>query len=179
MSEKLDRLSLTEKQSSRLLYFIDIKSSDECWEWKGGVNKDGYGNFEANGFATGAHRFAYRHFVGPVPHGMSVLHHCDNRPCCNPKHLWLGTQLDNVLDMERKGRADHPSGERSGKHTKPESTLRGSAIGTSRLKEPDVLQIRKRFACGEANQPQLAAKFGVTQTCISMIVLRKAWKHVP
>jgi hypothetical protein len=53
---------------------------------------------------TAAHRVAWTVAVGPIPEGLNVLHHCDNRPCCNPAHLWLGTQRDNLLDMVAKGR---------------------------------------------------------------------------
>jgi hypothetical protein len=74
---------------------------DDCWPWLGRLDHDGYGMF---GWAHKAHRAAYEDQVGPIPAGMSVLHHCDHRACCNGAHLFLGTQRDNLADMVAKGR---------------------------------------------------------------------------
>lgn len=82
-----------------------------CWLWTGGsLGSMGYGAFSPAGATfkvrgvVYAHRFAYEHFVGPVPAGLCVLHRCDTPPCVNPDHLFLGTQLENVRDMMAKGR---------------------------------------------------------------------------
>jgi hypothetical protein len=74
---------------------------DDCWPWFGRLDKDGYGMFGQNGKA---HRAAYEDQVGPIPTGMSVLHNCDYRACCNGAHLFVGTQQDNLADMRAKGR---------------------------------------------------------------------------
>ena len=84
-----------------------------CWLWTGGADKDGYGTFWNGENRDGdnkrpvmvlAHRWAYEYFIGPVPWDLNVLHHCDNPPCVNFMHLFVGTQRDNVRDCIEKGR---------------------------------------------------------------------------
>jgi len=81
---------------------------DACWPWAGPLDRKGYGVIFHVGGQTGpnwsAHRAAWTLLVGPIPAGMHVLHTCDNPPCCNPAHLFLGTNDDNVADMVAKGR---------------------------------------------------------------------------
>jgi hypothetical protein len=83
--------------------------SDGCWEWRGARNQDGYGvvGWKENGGTrtTTASRIAVELTTGePIPAGLLVCHECDNPPCCNPNHLFLGTYTDNVRDAMRKGR---------------------------------------------------------------------------
>lgn len=83
---------------------------DGCWEWTGGtLATGGYGKLSVNGAERRAHRFSYELLVGPIPDGLCVLHRCDNRPCCNPSHLFLGTRRDNNYDMatKKRGRSVH------------------------------------------------------------------------
>lgn len=75
-----------------------------CIEWTGPRLKSGYGRVWSQGKMKRAHRVAYEDEYGPIPEGMSVLHTCDNPPCVRPEHLFIGTQLDNIRDMDRKGR---------------------------------------------------------------------------
>ena len=79
--------------------FVDVKSENECWVWKGNRFSTGYGRCS---FGR-AHRVAWELIHGVIPEGMFVLHSCDNKPCCNPKHLFLGTRKDNAQDAKRKG----------------------------------------------------------------------------
>ncbi len=77
---------------------------NECWEWTGTRQGQGYGILYVEGKSTLAHRFAWAFANGPIPAGMQVLHHCDNPPCTRLSHLFLGTQKDNMQDMASKGR---------------------------------------------------------------------------
>lgn len=81
----------------------------ECWEWTACLNEAGYGIFGTqNKKIDRAHRISYRFYIGQIPEGMFVCHTCDNRKCVNPKHLFLGKNIDNVNDMIRKGRQSVP-----------------------------------------------------------------------
>ena len=86
-----------------------------CWEWTASLNPDGYGRFYLNEKYMGAHRASWMIHNGEIPsgdgsHGTCVLHKCDNRKCVNPDHLFLGSQQDNLSDMEEKGRRDSSKG---------------------------------------------------------------------
>lgn len=139
---------------------IRIGLAWECWEWMRGRNQFGYGQKWRNGRTNYAHRVTWEAFFGAIPEGMYVLHACDNRPCCNPGHLFLGTYADNNADKAAKGRA--PLGE---------------ALPVSKLTETDVLEIRAWRASGETLKA-LASVYGVTPEAIGHVVRRRAWRHV-
>ena len=75
-----------------------------CWEWTKAKDYDGYGITTYNGKIVGAHRLSYLSFNGPIAQGLFVCHSCDNPSCCNPSHLWLGTNQENQIDNRDKGR---------------------------------------------------------------------------
>lgn len=141
--------------------------------WRGGTCK-GYGTFVARalGGSFRAHRFAYALAHGPIPEGLHVLHRCDNPPCCNPDHLFLGTHADNVADMIAKGR--NAKGERSGARRHPESVARGEKNGHAKLTAAQVAEIRATPR-KIGTQHALALRFGVSDATISMIVNGKVW----
>ena len=89
-----------------LLNNIKILDSDKCWIYKGKQKGQSTGHIEIriNGIKKGVYAHAYEHWVQPIPKGLCVLHKCDNPPCCNPKHLFLGTRADNCNDRDSKGR---------------------------------------------------------------------------
>lgn len=95
-------------EKRRRQFWRKVLKSDTCWEWQGYVGLDGYGKLGTRvanrGVSYTAHRVAYESIHGSIPLGLVVCHKCDNRKCCNPEHLFLGTQRDNVLDMNTKGR---------------------------------------------------------------------------
>lgn len=92
-----DRVGIARRFTASFL----LGDSDQCWEWRGYRTIKGYGSIGAGEFA---HRVAYELLVGPIPPKLYVLHHCDNPPCVNPSHLFLGTIADNNRDMVEKGR---------------------------------------------------------------------------
>lgn len=81
--------------------------ADECWEWPG-RKSNGYGSYQHQRRHYAVHRRSYEEFVGAIPDGMHICHRCDNPPCWNPAHLFLGTPRDNLHDMIRKGRGRNP-----------------------------------------------------------------------
>jgi HNH endonuclease len=86
----------------RLESKLDITS--DCWNYNGPIRKDGYAHLTVKGKTVLVHRIAYEVFIGPIPDGLLVCHECDNRLCCNPKHLFLGTYQDNNEDKIKKDR---------------------------------------------------------------------------
>lgn len=141
------------------------KMPSGCWEWQGGKLTGGYGEFKINFKNVTSHRFSYEIHKGKIPKGMCVCHSCDNPPCVNPEHLWLGTSKENTSDRHNKGRT--PKGER---------------IFGSKLKTSDVLEIRKYYAENKHKAKWggvvMAKKYGVLPTTIDWIAKGKTWKHL-
>jgi len=131
-----------------------VSKTDGCWEWIGAKRGNGYGEIGVGkGISPiGAHRLAYELYVGPIPDGLNVCHHCDNPPCVNPDHLFLGNQADNSQDAAAKGRYSHGN-----------------------LTQYRVDEIRQRHQADGITQRQLADEYGVHYSTISLIVNRKRW----
>lgn len=94
---------------------VDRRGPDECWKWTGAINQAGYGAFGNNH----AHRTSYEITYGPIPDGLFILHKCDNPPCVNPNHLFVGTHQDNMRDMISKGRARYQKLRNANQQTEP------------------------------------------------------------
>jgi len=137
-----------------------IKITAGCWAWQDSIDSIGYGMFNMHGVTSNAHRAAYELFIGEIPKGMCVLHRCDNPPCCNPKHLFLGTNQENTADRHKKGRE-----------------ARGESHGMSKLKEGEILTIRELYKQG-CSQSELARRYDVKQPAIWRIVRNKTWRHI-
>lgn len=159
-------------------FWAKVQKTDTCWLWTGATNDAGYGVLYVGpkGQRRGlrAHRLSYIMHHGPIPDDALVCHSCDvyypvgdvtYRKCVRPDHLFSGTVLDNNLDMFAKGRnrTVAPCGERQ---------------GSAKLTAEQVVSIRARAKVGE-RESALACEFGVTQACISAVVLRKNWRHLP
>lgn len=145
---------------------VDRGSRDECWEWLGGDDGSGYGVINVSGNeADRAHRVSWKLHRASIPAGMCVLHHCDNRRCVNPAHLFIGTRADNIHDMNRKGRARHPSNP-------------GESNPAAKLTQEDVREIRTRYAAGGIFQHELASDYNVHPHYISRIVRRERWAYL-
>jgi HNH endonuclease len=145
----------------RFWQFVARTDMDSCWPWQGGKEK-GYGRFCINGGHVMAHRYAWTLTHGPIPDGLRVLHACDNPPCCNPYHLFLGTMADNNADMLRKGR---------------QRTTHGRENPNAKLTDETIRTIRAEVATGVSRRA-LAKRFYVNHSTINRIVSRQMWTHV-
>ncbi len=152
------------------------RSKDDCWEWAASKFRNGYGQlthgeklYEHKNLK--AHRVSYQLHFGEIPDGMLVCHNCDTPECTNPRHLFVGTQLDNVRDQIAKGRRHDTSGEKN-----------GQAKLTRKIAE----KIRKEYSKNDPklgpyhrkkfSQAKLAEKYGISQTVVSAIVTGEYWK---
>ena len=131
-----------------------------CIIWTGKLDKDGYGSRGSRYGERRAHRHAYHLKHGPIPKGSVVRHTCDNPKCCNPDHLILGSHVDNIQDKVIRDRQ-----------------AKGARIARAKLTEEMVLEIRRLHASG-VKQMEIANMFPVTQSSVSLIVLRKQWTHI-
>lgn len=144
---------------------VDKRLPDECWPWNGALSSTGYGAITISGVKFKSHRVAFSILNGPIPSGLCVCHHCDNPPCVNPKHLFIGTIADNNADMCAKGRNNYGN------------LSFGEAHGSAKLTETDVVEIRRQHEAGETNR-KIAEEFSVSDVCVSYAARRKTWKHV-
>lgn len=90
--------------NSRLSKYIKKNYKTGCWEWQGGLTEKGYAQIRICGKRVYVHRLLFTYYNGPILAGMFICHSCDNPKCCNPKHLFQGTQKDNIRDMLNKNR---------------------------------------------------------------------------
>lgn len=133
----------------------------ECWEWNAYCGGPGYGQIGIGGYKLEyAHRLAWMLTYGEVPDGLFVLHRCDNRRCCNPMHLFLGTNAGNMADCCMKGR-----------------TSRGELRPQAILTEVDVDTIRKRCEAGETCKA-IGDEYGIARTTVSGIKHHYSWRHL-
>jgi len=142
-----------------------------CWVY-GKTHR--YHSVTHNGTTTTAHRYVYKMIFGEIPNGLDVCHHCDNRQCVRPDHLFLGTPTDNSADMVKKGRA--ATGRRNGKYTHPKATPRGEKTGNAKLTVQDVMKIRSLRSQGLTYQ-EIGKTFGVHLSTV-FYALTKNWRHV-
>lgn len=104
--------NITLSESDRFNKSYKINQKTGCWENHAALKKNRYGTITFNGVHIVAHRASYMKYIGEIPEGLKICHRCDNKPCCNPFHLFLGTQKDNMQDAQSKGiipTAPHPS----------------------------------------------------------------------
>jgi HNH endonuclease len=139
-----------------------VEDENGCWVWARGRHHDGYGAFFYEGQRVYAHRLAWQLARGEIPKGLLVLHRCDNPPCINPKHLFLGTRRDNALDRDKKGRNVTSSGEKN---------------GSAKLSESDVVKILEGLSQGETRRA-LARRFDISPSMVTNIYSRKNWKSI-
>jgi hypothetical protein len=130
------------------------KNKDGCWEWTANKMRLGYGMFRFDKIWQLSHRVSWKITNGPIPEGLNVLHRCDNPACVRPDHLFLGTQIDNIKDMVKKGRQ------------------------WKKLTDKQVVEIRQKYAHGDVLQRELAENYNVSRDHICDIVRVKKRKGV-
>jgi hypothetical protein len=162
--------SLRRSFPERFWSHVDVRGPDECWPWLLNKTRTSYGLLSAGGRvgrkrSFSAHRAAYMLAHGGVPDELNVCHSCDNPPCCNPAHLWLGTHEQNMADSRVKGRM-------------AATRARGEANGFSKLTAEKVREMRRRYAEGSVTQAQLARDYGISPANVSLVVNRLRWKEV-
>lgn len=131
---------------------------DDCWPWIGARERAGYGILarEERGLVHKTHRLSWQMANGPIPDGLFVCHRCDNPPCVNPAHLYVGTASDNATDRASRGRGR-------------ENRVRGEASPVAKLSDAQVIEIRRLVASGMTQQA-VADRFGIVQPHVSRIV---------
>ena len=145
-----------DKENSLTFY-----NGTKCWEWTAKIDKDGYGSIRNNNKWLRAHRVSYYFANGEYPIGELVCHHCDNRKCVNPDHLFKGTHLQNTADMIKKGRVSQ-----------------GQSRYNSKVSENVVLQILDLYYNSHLFQKDIGKIFSITRENVGYIVRGNTWKPV-
>jgi hypothetical protein len=149
------------KDNAIELFMERVSKTDSCWLWTGYCNKDGYGELSVKDKGTLAHRLSYSLFNKVDPGDNLVCHTCDNPPCVNPGHLFLGDELINARDMVSKGRQRH-----SEDH------------GNAKFSNAEASEIKRRVSAGEASRGAVAREYGVHKTTICQMVAGTTWNKV-
>lgn len=149
--------------AERLAEKVLMGAPDDCWPYTGHPNKRGYGKIGGaegkRGSSDYAHRAAWVVAFGPIPDGLWVLHHCDNPPCCNPAHLFLGDHDANMADAVRKGRMGKPRGEMS---------------PNCKVTDEQIAEIRALYVSGQFSQHGLARRYGLSRSYIQRVVQNRS-----
>jgi len=162
-------MKIRDKDIKRFWKHVEIRSKDECWEWQAGGNGRGYGRIKINRRTESAHRVSWEiYHRKEIPGGLYICHKCDNTRCVNPRHLFIGTQLDNVRDCIEKGRV---------------GACRGEDNYRSKLTADEVIEIRRQHKLltrGEVGSFIVlwADRCDVTTYAIAAILYNRAWKHL-
>ena len=143
-----------------MIHGAQSEKTSDCWEWDGYTRPNGYGRITINQKQEYPHRVAYKAFVGPIHEGYEVCHACDNRKCCNPAHLFLGTRKDNMRDASIKGRLQ-----------------KGESRHNAVLTEAKVRKAREMREQG-MRVVDIAKQLDVGKTTLGCAIRRKTWRHV-
>ncbi|MCO5195548.1 MAG: HNH endonuclease [Anaerolineae bacterium] len=144
---------------------IERAAPNRCWLWGASTDRSGYGKISVHGRMIIATRVVYELATGQsLTRDQVICHRCDNPACCNPAHLFVGSQSDNMDDMHRKQRhSQNQKGERN---------------GNARLSAEQVREIRRRYIPHKVGVKKLGKEYGVHYDTIHKIVTRKSWRHL-
>jgi len=157
--------TLTAKKpiKDRLIENSSIDQNTGCWNWNNSLYKKRYGQMSVKGKNYPAHRVSWEVFnEGKIPHGKQINHKCHNSRCINPEHLYVGTQKENMRDMDLAGRR---------------SVRAGVKCNMAKLND-EVVKIIRAFLDKGSRHCDLADEFEVSRTCIANIKHKRTWKHV-
>lgn len=154
-------------------HFVKKGKQSECWEWQGNYLQTGYGRIKLKGKPHTAHRLSWELHVGSIPPGLFICHRCDNKGCVNPRHLYVGTPMDNFNDSAARGRVSRGDNHWTRKY--PEKILRGERHPRARLTALQVEDIRRRYSEGEGSRA-LATAFAVHQSTINRVTAGKHYQ---
>ena len=141
---------------------IDVKNAEDCWNWLGAINKDGYGRPRFKGQLIYSHRLSLQYSEPNLDlTGKVVMHICDNPKCCNPKHLLVGTHADNQSDKFKKNRQ-----------------AKGEKNGMSLLTKEKVLEAREKYKKGDITYKKLAEEYKVCKDTMQKAIRGINWKHL-
>lgn len=169
------KINIKQSDIERFWSHVDKKSESECWVWKKSLCQRGYGKFQVGGKTIKANRFSMVASGIEIPENMCACHSCDNPPCCNPNHLWVGSSADNQRDRAAKGRSS--KGERNPSKTHPE-LFRGENNHAHQLTSEAVSWLRENPPTGK-NMNSEALKYSVSPSALRAAIVGSTWRHLP
>jgi hypothetical protein len=146
-------------------FWAKVDRTGDCWVWLAGKGRGGYGRLSRAGLSPQyrlAHRHSWELAYGPIPDGLHVCHRCDNPPCVNPAHLFLGTDKDNLDDMRSKGRGTQPP------------VHAGLAQWLATVPDADVRAARESYAAGAENSREIGERLGVKESTVRKWIAGRA-----
>ena len=167
--------AISPRDEARFWSKVEIKDSSTCWLWSGSRKRNGYGNVTVSRLTLSANRVAYFISTNIDPLDNQVCHSCDNPPCCNPAHLFLGTHKDNARDMVQKGRHRVDAAHRS---ILANRAMR-KANSVSTIPPTDVRLIRNIWEAGVFSRKFIMQNFHMTGNFFETIIHQDLWSGVP